>query len=281
MLDAGVHIMGKIKGIEITDLRVGTGVETTKENNVAINVRTFLRRGDEVAFSPAFGTRMVIDLSRREALAGLLKGIPGMRVGGLREIVISPHLGYGAEGIPGTVPANALLRCEVELVAIRDHSALLPEDYLPGKLFRITCPGTQDKRVPDWTLEVHENGNSVLYHSLSDSMPVRWCQTPIPLDPLKAASLIQQLLDQPSQLPEDCILWSSGRLDIQRGNRPLRDKETQTPRILVTITERQERILDYAIPQTSQSFLQSPLFELLSSLIKPHLDSQIDSASKP
>jgi FKBP-type peptidyl-prolyl cis-trans isomerase len=62
---------------------------------------------------PLFGTKMVIDLGRRESIAGLRYGIPGMRVGGTREIVISPHLAYRAAGIPGRIPANALLRCEV------------------------------------------------------------------------------------------------------------------------------------------------------------------------
>src|SRR6478752_973578 len=114
--------MGKVRGIEITDLRVGSGAEATTEDNVAVNVRTFLRRGDEVSYSPAFGPRMVIALSRRDCIAGVLKGIPGMRVGGLRQIVISPHLAYGESGVPGRIPANALLRCEVELIAIRDHS---------------------------------------------------------------------------------------------------------------------------------------------------------------
>ena len=117
--------MGRIKGIEITDLSVGTGTEATQDNCVAVNVRFFLRRGDEVFFSPAFGPRLLIALWRRDCVAGLLKGIPGMRVGGLRQIVISPHLAYGETGIPGRIPANALLRCEVELVAIREHTALL------------------------------------------------------------------------------------------------------------------------------------------------------------
>src|SRR5579885_2398997 len=92
--------MGKIEGIEITDLTVGTGPEVTKDKCVAVNLRMFLHRGDEVFSSPAFGPRKVLNLRRRDSIAGLLKGIPGMRVGGIRQIVISPHLAYGAAGIP-------------------------------------------------------------------------------------------------------------------------------------------------------------------------------------
>jgi hypothetical protein len=270
--------MGKVKGIEITDLQIGSGVEATKEDNVAVNLRMFLRRGDEVACSPAFGPRMVIDLSRRECIAGLLRGIPGMRVGGLRQIVISPHLAYGEAGIAGRIPANALLRCEVELIAIRDHSALLPEDYLPGKLLRITKPNYQNYSVPHWTFEIHESGNAALYFSLPGSMPARWCQTSIVLDSSKAALLIQQAIDTPAQIPDDCILWGSGRLEIPRGSRPVRDNVTQTACIVVNITERNERILDYAVPETSANFLQSTLLKVVGDVITPRLNSQTESS---
>src|SRR5215469_4020920 len=126
------------KGVEIEDLAVGTGDEATRENVVVVSVREFLRRGDEVSPSPLFGTRMVIDLGRRECIAGLRYGILGMRVGGTREITTSPHLAYGEAGKPGKIPANALLRCRVELIEIRQHSALLPQDYLPGKVLMLS-----------------------------------------------------------------------------------------------------------------------------------------------
>ena len=274
--------MGKIKGIEVTDLRVGTGAEATQNDCVAVNIRMFLRRGEEVHFSPALGPRMVINLARRDSIAGLLKGLPGMRVGGLRQIVISPHLAYGEAGIPGRIPPNALLRCEVELVALREHSAILPEDYQPGKLICITKPNQKNYSVPQWTFVIHENGSSKLTFPLPGSTPVRWHQTTIVLDPAKAASLIQQALEEPRRLPDECIHWSSDRLDMPtRGGLPVRDKLTQAPCIVVNITDRNERLLDYAVPETSATFLASPLFKLVSDLIAPHLNFQIRSSPQP
>jgi hypothetical protein len=271
--------MSKIKGIEVTDLKVGTGAEATQESCVAVNIRMFLRRGEEVHFSPALGPRMVINLARRDSIAGLLKGIPGMRLGGLRQIVISPHLAYGEAGIPGRVPPNALLRCEVELVALREHSAILPEDYQPGKLMCITKPNQNNHGVPQWTFMMHENGSSTLTFPLPGSTPVRWHQTMIVLDPRTADSLIQQALEEPRRLPDECIQWDSGRLEIpRRGGLPVRDKVTQSPCIVVSVTDLNERIMDYAVPDTGQNFLQSPLFKLVSDLITPHLISNAESA---
>jgi hypothetical protein len=271
--------MAKLKGIEITDLKIGIGAEATQEDCIAANLRTFLRRGDEVSYSPAFGPRVVIDLNRRDNIAGLRKGIVGMRVGGIRQIVISPHLAYGEAGIPGRIPANALLRCEVELIAIRSHSALLPEDYLPGKLLRITKPNSQNYSEPHWTFELHENGNSILY--LRRQGPsTRWHQAGIVLEPADAALVIQHALDAPLHLPEECIHWNSGRLEILGGSHPVRDKATRTPCIVVNITEQNERVLDYAVPETSEKFLRSPLLDCVDRLIGPHLNPPSESPSQ-
>jgi len=271
--------MGKIKGIEITDLRVGMGAEATQDNSVAVNVQMFLRRGDEVLFSPALGPRRIIALWRRDSIAGLLKGIPGMRVGGLRQIVISPHLAYGEAGIPGRIPANALLRCEIELVGFREHTATLPEDYVPGKLVRISKPNSENYGIPQWSFVIHENGNSMLIFPVPGSIPVRWCQASIVLDPARAGSIIQLAIDEPRHLPDECIQWDSGRLEIPtRGSLPVRDKASQASCIVVNISERNDRILDYAVPETSKNFPQSPLFKFLSDLVEPHLNSVTKSS---
>ena len=47
---------------------------------------------------------------------GLEEMLVAMRKGGRRTVLIPPDLGYGATGIPGTVPPRAFLIFEVELV---------------------------------------------------------------------------------------------------------------------------------------------------------------------
>jgi fructokinase len=75
----------------------------------------FLHRGD--VFEP--GRTVAFTLGARRVIAGLERGVEGMRVGGRRRLRIAPHLAYRERGVPGRVPANALVLLDVELVEIR------------------------------------------------------------------------------------------------------------------------------------------------------------------
>jgi peptidylprolyl isomerase len=104
-------------GIKIEDVVVGAGPVAERGQAVSIRWRGTLNRGDEfgrgkVSFV-AGGRRVVIGLSR---------GVIGMRVGGVRRIRVSPHLGYRDRGAGG-VPANAVMVFEVELLGIDNDTS--------------------------------------------------------------------------------------------------------------------------------------------------------------
>ncbi len=42
-----------------------------------------------------------------------------MRIGGLRKLKISPHLAYAERGVPGMIPANAVIVAEIEIIEER------------------------------------------------------------------------------------------------------------------------------------------------------------------
>ncbi|NWY07049.1 FKB11 isomerase, partial [Nothoprocta ornata] len=64
------------------------------------------------------GGRVCVLLSVPYLLAGLEQSLLDMCVGEKRRAIIPPHLAYGKRGSPPTIPGDAVLRFEVELVAL-------------------------------------------------------------------------------------------------------------------------------------------------------------------
>ena len=102
------------------DVRVGTGAEATTGRVVQVNYSGYLysataaeNKGtpfDAGSFPFTVGTGVI---------PGFSQGVVGMRVGGIRRVIIPPNLGYGAQGSPPRIPGNATLVFEIELVAMQ------------------------------------------------------------------------------------------------------------------------------------------------------------------
>ena len=65
-------------------------------------------------FSRDHGEPFEFTLGQREVIDGWDEGIKGMRVGGIRQLVIPASLGYGANGSGENIPPNAALKFEIE-----------------------------------------------------------------------------------------------------------------------------------------------------------------------
>jgi FKBP-type peptidyl-prolyl cis-trans isomerase len=106
-------------GVKVEEIAAGTGARAERGTVVTIHCRGFLHRGDRFRSSYDEGKPLRVHLGKREVIAGLEHGILGMRVGGRRRLVISPHLAYGKRGVPGIIPPNAVLILEVELLDVQ------------------------------------------------------------------------------------------------------------------------------------------------------------------
>ncbi|MCI0411291.1 FKBP-type peptidyl-prolyl cis-trans isomerase [bacterium] len=119
------------RGVELLEDVEGTGLFAQKGNRVVFNLRIFLHRGDEVPLNEIQfaaapdqpvtierGRRLLdrtITLGKRQAAVAIEQALLGMKKGGYRRVRASPHLAYGKKGIPGLIPANAVLVLEVWL----------------------------------------------------------------------------------------------------------------------------------------------------------------------
>jgi FKBP-type peptidyl-prolyl cis-trans isomerase FkpA len=103
-----------------TDLRVGTGAEAVAGKRLLVNYAGWLYdagKPDQKG-QPFEASSYSFDLGARMVIKGWDQGLGGMKVGGVRRLIIPPSLGYGAAGNP-PIPGNATLVFDVELVSVQ------------------------------------------------------------------------------------------------------------------------------------------------------------------
>jgi FKBP-type peptidyl-prolyl cis-trans isomerase len=106
------------QGLEMEELKVGTGTEAVSGKNVKVHYTGWLKNGTKFDSSVDRGTPFEFPLGQGRVIQGWDKGVAGMKVGGKRKLTISPELGYGAQGAGGVIPPNATLVFEVELLGV-------------------------------------------------------------------------------------------------------------------------------------------------------------------
>jgi FKBP-type peptidyl-prolyl cis-trans isomerase len=113
--DPGLKDIGA--GLKVRDLKVGTGAECPPGATVVAHYTGWLQTTGK-SFDSSVARGEPTEFSLREVVKGWQEGIPGMKVGGVRKLVIPPEQAYGAGGRPG-IPPNSTLVFEVELVGVR------------------------------------------------------------------------------------------------------------------------------------------------------------------
>jgi FKBP-type peptidyl-prolyl cis-trans isomerase FkpA len=105
-------------GLVYDDIKVGDGATAKTGDTVSVNYTGWLSDGTKFDSSLDGGQPFEFALGQGKVIAGWDEGVPGMKVNGIRLLVIPPSLGYGASGY-GSIPGNATLTFEVQLLAIK------------------------------------------------------------------------------------------------------------------------------------------------------------------
>jgi FKBP-type peptidyl-prolyl cis-trans isomerase len=105
--------------LEIKDTKVGKGTAVKTGDTVTVHYTGWLMDGKKFDSSLDSGQPFSFTVGAGRVIEGWDTGLVGMKVGGTRVLVIPSQMGYGAQGSPPVIPADATLKFEIKLLSIQ------------------------------------------------------------------------------------------------------------------------------------------------------------------
>jgi peptidylprolyl isomerase len=119
-------------GLSYVDSTIGTGPEVQSDDFVSVHYTGWLyedgKKGKKFDSSVDRGEPIAFPLGRSFVVQGWEKGLPGMRVGGKRTLLVGPEMGYGDRGNPPVIPPGATLMFDVEVVDLPEVEVQIQEE---------------------------------------------------------------------------------------------------------------------------------------------------------
>jgi FKBP-type peptidyl-prolyl cis-trans isomerase len=118
-LDVNLGRMTKTaSGLYYRDLEVGTGSILKGREDIKVHYTGWLTNGTKFDSNGESDAPISIPLGRGRVIKGWDEGLVGMRVGGRRQLVVPPELGYGSNRA-GQIPPDAVLVFELKVVSAK------------------------------------------------------------------------------------------------------------------------------------------------------------------
>jgi peptidylprolyl isomerase len=112
-------------GLVVEDMKIGDGYEIKPGDAVVALYHGTLKEGG-TEFDSAFKRGEPISFSLNGVIAGWQKGVPGMKIGGIRKLTIPYAMAYGEAGSPPRIPAKADLTFIIQLVGAPHFTDVTP-----------------------------------------------------------------------------------------------------------------------------------------------------------
>jgi FKBP-type peptidyl-prolyl cis-trans isomerase FkpA len=115
----------KGKELQKIDVKVGSGAEAVKGKAVVVQYTGWLydpatsQKGAKFDSSRDRNVPFGFFLGDGKVIRGWDEGVPGMKVGGQRTLIIPPDMAYGERGAGGVIPPGATLIFDVELLEVK------------------------------------------------------------------------------------------------------------------------------------------------------------------
>jgi FKBP-type peptidyl-prolyl cis-trans isomerase len=133
-------------GLIVEDIRIGDGPEVQPGAAVVAHYHGTLKEAGTV-FDSSFQRGEPVSFPLSGVIPGWQKGVPGMKVGGVRRLIIPSEMGYGAQGAGQTIPPNSDLIFVIEIIdalRIEELEAGTGEDAF-GQFVAVTAHTIKDE----------------------------------------------------------------------------------------------------------------------------------------
>ena len=114
---AGFDPIDKVEKLQIIDVKEGTGAECPKWATIRADYTGALCL-DGTIFQSSKDMGKPISFSLNQVIEGWQEGVPGMKEGGIRRLIIPAEQAYGSSSPSSSIPNNADLVFDIELVKV-------------------------------------------------------------------------------------------------------------------------------------------------------------------
>ncbi|MDF5737869.1 MULTISPECIES: FKBP-type peptidyl-prolyl cis-trans isomerase [unclassified Nostoc] len=113
------NVVTTSSGLKYVELKEGTGATPQSGQTVEVHYVGTLEDGTKFDSSRDRGQPFSFKIGVGQVIKGWDEGLSTMKVGGRRQLIIPPELGYGSRGAGGVIPPNATLNFDVELLGVK------------------------------------------------------------------------------------------------------------------------------------------------------------------
>lgn len=104
--------------LEIIDVEVGDGEEVQPGATITAHYTGALVKNG-IIFQSSHDFGQAISFGLDQVIKGWTVGVPGMKIGGVRRLIIPAEMAYGSSSPAKNIPADSDLVFDIQLMAIR------------------------------------------------------------------------------------------------------------------------------------------------------------------